>query len=825
MTQLIILVFVFLTTITHKVNSESVQNLVVSDITTISIRLTWNLPSVTGTLSYYVFISPAKVDGTSSEITTSNDYTVDGLLQGTTYTFTVLLFVDGVAGESTQVTANTLSDAVPDPPSSLTVTATTGDSISLAFTPPTVGVYDSYRLTYTPSGGSESDPITINRDETTYTIDGLTSDVEYTISMVTVSGPGALAKFSTTVTTTATPVDFVLTITGVSGSFMLVTWEDLPGSYDSTKITYADESDPTNELDAVSVGGNQAFASGLSPGTAYIVTQYTVSGGNKNAVVIQKQYTKPNPVTSHSILAVGENTMTISWSDPVGGNEYYRVSYAPDNGLTPESNDVVDGSNTFEFEGLDPGTDYTITIVTVAGNQESEGYEFTQTTLPGTPAGINIKSVNYTSIQISFNEYPQATNYLVSISPADSASEVYTSTDIRQHTFTGLIPGREYTVIVSSQAPDNPEDQTKTVRTKLGMSGEITYDQDNITPNIVVFSWVAADGDVEYYDVSIVSQDGSISYSKTVNPTTHGTTASFSSLAPETTYTISVVTAAGSGDSKVVSYPQTIQINTLPTVLTVSQPIGETYLLLQWSPIVGDFDEYKLSYSPSGGDPDSPFTVSKTTPIQLINNLNPGEAYLITLYTVASDGTELERGSIEQRTKPQPPSSITIDSVSETTSKVIWTGPALSSNVFDKYLLTYSPVNGLTQSPMEVPSDISKVVLEGLTPATSYTVTVQTISGTLHSSVQQEEFTTTGTSFAGYIIEVTETTLWIKWSPDIDATGYQIRVIGTNSIFLESGDLSSTTKSYTFTGLDSGIRYSIFLSAVGGSTITLYQYT
>nr|XP_006815246.1 PREDICTED: titin-like [Saccoglossus kowalevskii] len=119
----VIISAVLVVMLSASVYGESVHNLVASDITTTSIRLTWDLPTTTGTLSYYVFTSPAKVDGTSSEITTSNDYTVNGLLQGTTYIFTVLLFVD-----------------VPDPPSSLTVTATTGDSISLAFTPPTVGV-------------------------------------------------------------------------------------------------------------------------------------------------------------------------------------------------------------------------------------------------------------------------------------------------------------------------------------------------------------------------------------------------------------------------------------------------------------------------------------------------------------------------------------------------------------------------------------------------------------------------------------------------------------------------------------------------------------
>ncbi|XP_070538182.1 tenascin-R-like isoform X1 [Ptychodera flava] len=402
-------------------SQDTVGNLASSEVTTTSLKLTWDPPVQSATsISYFIIISPSRTTGGGSlETVSTTEATITGLSPGTEYTFSVKVSFDNVLSDNEEtLTVSTLSDTgnniqvtqktetllilswtepsgsvfnydlsyqtgsnalstqqesgntalissltpgalytvsvsyratsgasptalytttirmLPLPPSSLTTSGVTSNSVTVQFSPPSSGQYDNYELTTTPSGGTESAPVTIAKEATTYTVSGLTTDTEYTVSLYAVSGTGAQTERSDPITTTATPVSFLLTVTTVTTNFLVVEWDEPAGTYDSVVLTYAPESDQSTPTDANSIGANQAFASGLTSGTAYMLRLYTVAGGVRSEVVNQVEYTAPAKPLTDAAPTITANTVTVTWSEPDGSRDHYKVTYSPANGLT-----------------------------------------------------------------------------------------------------------------------------------------------------------------------------------------------------------------------------------------------------------------------------------------------------------------------------------------------------------------------------------------------------------------------------------------------------------------------------------------------------------
>ena len=67
--------------------------------------------------------------------------------------------------------------------------------------------------------------------------------------------------------------------------------------------------------------------------------------------------------------------MTVGWDAPSGGVKGYTVSLEDDDGAHPaEQRD--ESTRTATFKGLTAGTEYTVRVVTLSGDQQSETAEY-----------------------------------------------------------------------------------------------------------------------------------------------------------------------------------------------------------------------------------------------------------------------------------------------------------------------------------------------------------------------------------------------------------------------------------------------------------------
>lgn len=70
------------------------------------------------------------------------------------------------------------------------------------------------------------------------------------------------------------------------------------------------------------------------------------------------------------VTASTENSITLLWGSVQGPIEYYSVSYTSAIGVTTEITVPRDITST-TLTGLEPGTEYTITVVAQRGRQQS----------------------------------------------------------------------------------------------------------------------------------------------------------------------------------------------------------------------------------------------------------------------------------------------------------------------------------------------------------------------------------------------------------------------------------------------------------------------
>ena len=86
---------------------------------------------------------------------------------------------------------------------------------------------------------------------------------------------------------------------------------------------------------------------------------------------------EPSPVDGIVGVAT-ETTLDLSWNPAEGRADEYIVEYTPDWGTTLTPSTTTEEA--FTIKGLDPAVNYTVTIITVAGMEESEGAQETFTT-------------------------------------------------------------------------------------------------------------------------------------------------------------------------------------------------------------------------------------------------------------------------------------------------------------------------------------------------------------------------------------------------------------------------------------------------------------
>ncbi|XP_027675472.2 tenascin isoform X11 [Chelonia mydas] len=471
--------------------------------------------------------------------------TLTGLRPGTEYGVGVTAVKQD--RESAPATMNAATDL--DNPKDLEVTDNTETTLSLRWRRP-LAKFDHYRLTYIIPSGRKNE-IEIPADSTSYLLRGLEAGTEHTITLVAVKGRHKSKPTMVKESTEAEPeVDNLLVSDATPDGFRL-SWTADDGVFDSFVLKIRDtdrQSDPRELI----VPGHERTQdiTGLKEGTKYDIELYGLISGRRSQpinVVATTAVGSPKALTFSDIT---ENSATVSWSPPRTRVESFRISYIPITGGTPNVV-TVDGTKTrTKLVKLIPGVDYTVSIISIKGFEESEPISGILTTALDSPSGL--VAVNITDSEALAVWQPAIAtvdNYVISYVAEDDPEVTQTvSGNTVEYDLNGLRPATEYMLrIYAVKGPQKSE----TVFTKFttGMDAPKYLNAIEVQSEAAVLTWRPPRASVTGYLLIYESIDGKV---KEVMLGPEATSYSLSDLSPSTQYTVKLQALNRALKSKII---------------------------------------------------------------------------------------------------------------------------------------------------------------------------------------------------------------------------------------------------------------------------------
>ncbi|XP_043763737.1 tenascin-X isoform X11 [Cervus elaphus] len=500
--------------------------LTVTDETPNSLRLSWTVAQ--GPFDSFV-VQYRGTDGQPQMVPVAADQrevTVEGLEPGRKYKFLLYGLLRGqrlgpasVLGmtapeEDTPAPWRPATEA-PKPPEGprlgvLAVRDVSPDSLRLSWSV-VRGPFDSFVVQYQDTDG-QPQALLVGGDQNKVLVSGLEPSTSYKFFLYGLHEGKRLGPVSADGTTGPVPAGQTpgepgprlshLSVTDVTTSSLRLNWEAPPEAFDSFLLRFGVPSPSTLEPQLrpllqreLTVPGTRrsAVLRDLHPGTLYTLTLYGLRGPHK-ADSIQGTARTLSPVLESprdlQFSEIRETSARVSWTPPASRVDGFKVSYQLADGGEPQSVQV-DG-RTQKLEGLIPGAQYEVTVVSVRGFEESEPLTGFLTTVPDGPT--QLRALNLTDESALLHWKPPQTpvdTYDVKVTaPGAPSLQASAPGSAMDYPLQGLVTHTNYTATLRGlRGPNFTSPASITFTT--GLEAPQDLEAKEVTPRTALLTWTA----------------------------------------------------------------------------------------------------------------------------------------------------------------------------------------------------------------------------------------------------------------------------------------------------------------------------------------------
>ncbi|XP_021332060.1 tenascin isoform X4 [Danio rerio] len=686
-----------------------------------------------------------------------------GLGPGQEYEVTLSVIKNNTRGPETSSTVVTRIDS----PAQIEVADVTDRSAVISWSKPLAPV-DGFKVSYGPS----TDPL-IHRDvelsasETQYSLEDLKPDTQYRVALSSQRGDVTSEPIIESFTTGLDAPSELRAVDQTDSSITLE-WKNSRSSIDGYRIKYGPIAGGAHGEDMFpKKAGDTTWATitGLKPGTEYGIGVTAVQNERESEPATTNALTDLDPPRDLEVQSSTETSVDLVWKRPRAKISTYRLAYVSVEGRREEI-ELPASASTSTLSGLMPGMSYTVTLVAERGHRRSA------------PATVTASTASFTFyLANAFPEFGSAKG-------ADDNIISFVSLENSETPFSGSgledPIGGSFTISnVSSHGFDLMWDSNK-------LSGF-----DSFTVEVTDFSgmWkeeVHLNGKVN--DTKIRGLKSSTEYQVRLYGLSNNQRSSLleavAVTAPKSTspdvvaLTVKRVSAAQPSVSTSTLLTEDFKAEEPLSDLKVTE-VGANSLRLSWQAPERAFSSFIIELnSTSNTSKDSIIKVSGEARHAHVEGLNADMNYEITLYGRKA-GEKSQPISVFVKTEEQKPQigSLSLSDVSWDSFNVSWIiedGPA-----FDSFVIEVANSAGPERQNLSVSGDARDLWMSGLSPGTSYMITLYGVhQGSILGSINVEAATGLGALRDLHFSDITDTSAVVYWTlPRAQPDSYRITLI------------------------------------------------
>uniref|UniRef100_A0A8C7IBT6 Tenascin N n=1 Tax=Oncorhynchus kisutch TaxID=8019 RepID=A0A8C7IBT6_ONCKI len=477
------------------------------------------------------------------------------------------------------------------------------------------------------------------------------------------------------------------------------------------------------ELERVTVPNTETsyLITGLRPGVTYIVQVYAVIKEIQSEGDRIEATTVVSGIDGIRVLGQTEDSIQVDWQNPAAPLDHFRLTHANPDGQEEEQ--IVpmsaEARTTHTIVGLQPGTEYLITVQGIKGTIEGKASFVTGVTDLDAPTNLLTKEVTEDTATVEWQKVQaEIDGYVISYSSAEGSSgEIPVGADSSSYRLTGLRPGVIYTVYIWAVKGSRVSRKSSTeAETDLDAPANLLTRE--VTEDTTTVTWEKVQAEIDSYVISYSSAEGS---SGEIPVGADSSSYRLTGLRPGVIYTVYIWAVKGSRVSRKSSTVAETDLDAPTNLLT--REVTEDAADVSWDRPLGDIDGYVISYSSAEGS-SGEIPVGADSSSYRLTGLRPGVVY--TVYIWAVKGSRVSRkSSTVAETDLDAPTNLLTREVTEDTADVSWDRPL---GDIDGYMISYSSAEG-SSGEIPVGADSSSYRLTGLRPGVIYTVYIWAVKG------------------------------------------------------------------------------------------------
>ena len=540
------------------------------------VAVTWTAPGSDGGAAITGYTVTAAPGGaTCSPVLPAVTCTVTGLVNGTSYVFTVTATNAAGTGAPSAVSAAVVPATIPGAPTA--VTGVPGNAqVAVSWTAPASNggsAITGYTVTSTPGSFTCT-----TLGAFTCVVSGLSNGTGYTfkVSATNSVGMGPDSAASATITPLAVPTP-PLSVTAVRGdSKVTVAWA-VPADIGGGAITgYKVTASPGGAFCTTTVALT-CDVTGLTNGLLY---DFTVKATNSVGDSLPSSIASATPATLPGAPTVvvglpGDAKVTLNWV-AAAGNGSAVTSYTATS--TPGGFTCTVAVNTCDVTGLTNGTPYTFRVAATngvgAGPASAASAVVIPRTVPGAPTAVAGTSGNATValtwVTPASNGGSAITFYTATATPGGATCS---TSGALACTVSGLTNGTAYTfkVVATNVAGDGLPSAASAPVTPLSVPSAPTGVAGTAGAKQVVVTWLApaTNGGTPITGYTVTTAPGGATCS-----TSGALTCTVTGLADSTSYTFTVIAANALGNGPASSASAAVTTPAAPPTILDYTPVG-----------------------------------------------------------------------------------------------------------------------------------------------------------------------------------------------------------------------------------------------------------